>query len=332
MKKAIYFFAIALIGISVLIGCKPKNPVEDPNKGTDDTTTTTTPVDTDTVVVPAAKGFKFTVSDLTYSSVTVTVTADDANTPFYWDRLTIDQKDYVATAADVDATIQEMIEYYAMFGYEITVEDILVAQEDAYSYSATPNTEYIVWAAYYDEATGKFTDPVVFSEPFTTPALPEPVPSDNQFTVEYNGDSLLNITTTNADDYYVEVMDVEFYNEYIGSGMYTEAQYLEESIGYYTEYNEEYAPYYLFSGNYEYNFWADYGRQLEAGEYYALVAGVSNFQVSTPVTKIQFTLPDLGVDNGGDDVVDLAPAKVRALVKQRMSKQFVPQIKKAARK
>lgn len=325
MKKVFFCLSIAAIALSTMVGCKPKNPVEDPNKGTD---STTTPVDTTTVVTPPEKtlGFEITVSEIDFASALINVKPSDEKVSYYWDLLPKEYVDEIKSIDGLNSYMEELASYAALYG--MTLEDLLVVGEDEYTYPGlSPETEYVVFAAYYDEAKETFVEPVVLKE-FKTTALDAVVPSDNVLTLSYSGDSILSIKATNNDGYYVEILSAENYEEVIAQE--TEAEYLEEMLVYYTEYDDEYLQYFIFSGDYDYNFWSDYGRKLEAGKYIALAAGISNYQVSTEVFKLEFTLPDLGVVSD-DDLPELAPARVRKGFSLRQAKTVAPRVAKVRR-
>lgn len=133
-----------------------------------------------------------------------------------------------------------------------------------------------------------------------------PQKSNNQISMMHDGDSTLYITTTTKDKYYVTLTTEEIYLRDIESGNTTIAQFVSEAFkadvdtakaysenSSYTEIAEKY----LLAGSQKFNFVEEYGI-IPAGTYYALAAGIEytdnliniEAQPTTEGVAVKFTL------------------------------------------
>ena len=96
-------------------------------------------------------GFKITVSDITATTAVIAVEPADTVSPYYWNvfdaesiaEFKTDEELLAAVLEDIDA----MIEMYAAYGYDLTIEDFLISGNDEYAFeSLTANTKYTVCA------------------------------------------------------------------------------------------------------------------------------------------------------------------------------------------
>ena len=119
------------------------------------------------------------VEDITASGATITVTPVDAaeGDSFYWSVATAEE---IAGASDADivkdvivAELEEGVEYYAQYGFELTIADLMLDEEDAWTYSSlSASTDYVVVAAFLDEDGNLIGN--LFKQAFTTADIPAP--------------------------------------------------------------------------------------------------------------------------------------------------------------
>ena len=122
-------------------------------------------------VDPTGGTFEITVTDITASGAAITVTPSIAGATFYW---SVAPTTAIVGLSDEDlvknfliAELEEGVEYYAQYGYELTIADLLLDEEDSWTYTTlSANTEYVVLAAYLD-AEGNLQESVV-KQSFTT--------------------------------------------------------------------------------------------------------------------------------------------------------------------
>ena len=113
-----------------------------------------------------------------------------------------------------------------------------------------------------------------------------PEKSTNLLSLQYDGDSCLYIAATTQDPYYYTLTNEDIYNQNIGSGNTSVAQFVAESfesdVEYaYSYYTKQYdnvtytdvAELYVLSGSQKVNMVYDYA-EISAGTYYALAAGI----------------------------------------------------------
>lgn len=233
MKK---FFNLLMIGAMVaLVSCDPKT--NDPTTPTDGAT------------------FAIAVSDITASSATVAVTPSDTAIYYYYD--VIDEAsllEYESKEAYADSLVDYMpvyVEwynsYYGAYYGTISVEDFLIKGYDEYEFDdLDASTKYYVLAFQINATEWKRVGNVSFKE-FTTPVLPK---SDNIITFSHtDGDSIINITTTNDDDYlwvYIQKDTLDAYYESV-------EDCFEDYLNYYIDYYGSWFSLLLSSGDEEIN-------------------------------------------------------------------------------
>lgn len=126
-----------------------------------------------------AASLSIAVDDITSSGATITVTPVDAaeGQLFYW---SIAEASEIAGASDADiaknvivAELEDAVEYYAQFGMEVTIADLLLDEEDQWTYSTlSASTDYVVVAAYLDEEGQLLSE--VYKSSFKTAEIPAP--------------------------------------------------------------------------------------------------------------------------------------------------------------
>ncbi len=187
--------------------------------------------------------------------------------------------------------------------------------------SWVPNTQYTIVGFIVNINTLEQKSAVAKAE------VTIPEKSGNVLSLQYDNDSCLNIAATTKDPYYYALVTEEIYDEQIGSGNTTIAQFVAESFKADLEYFKEYLDSYyenvtyalvadmlLLSGSQTVNLVEDYG-ELSAGNYYAVAAGIEYTTdelgvTANPTTEgvaIKLTLAHdyIWVEN--------SPAKVRSL-------------------
>jgi hypothetical protein len=96
--------------------------------------------------VPADMTFQFAVDSITFNSAYVAVTPSTNEATYYWnifETAEIANMTDDALCAAIKSNIEETIETYAMFGYDLTFADFLSKGPDAWSYTElSANTAY----------------------------------------------------------------------------------------------------------------------------------------------------------------------------------------------
>lgn len=100
--------------------------------------------------VPADMTFDIAVNDITFSSASVEVTPSNNEATYYWEIYPTAQIETLSDAdlcAAIKGNIDDMIEYYAYFGYDLSYEDFLAQGPDTYDYTGLESqTAYSVIA------------------------------------------------------------------------------------------------------------------------------------------------------------------------------------------
>lgn len=221
--------------------------------------------------------------------------------------------DNAVIADSVIAWIKADLDYYAQYSQlfgEVSFADYLVKGVQTINDNMNEETEYYVVAFYANEAAVAVIGDV-YVETFTTGKVPQ---SENKISLAYDEtQKVLNITTTNADPYYVLVLDEEYYNEYVAEG-YSDKDILAEDLEYQVMWANMYgydvtAEDFLFSGSQAYDFFEDYGGELESGEYYGMAGGYRSGSINTDVAKIKFTFEAPEVEEGDEEAAPRRIAK-----------------------
>lgn len=100
--------------------------------------------------VPADMTFQIAASDLTFASANIAVTPSTNEATYYWNLFEAEKIAEVSDAdlcAAIKEDIEETIELYELFGYDLSFEDFLSKGPDAYEFDElTSNTAYTVIA------------------------------------------------------------------------------------------------------------------------------------------------------------------------------------------
>jgi len=220
MKKIFYFLAIVAISACTIIGCKPKDPVEDPNTDKDTTKVDTTKVDTPEVVVTTPT-LKIEISDISATTAHVTITPSDTNVYYFfaydsysnWVELGYANNDEYAMSDDLRYWLDDYNanqEYYAQYGYSSFEEYYLYQGAVAGNLNEMkPETEYIAYA-YFVTISEKDTIPSgITYQRFTTDKA---VMSDMTFTLEVIDSANISIVPSNNDPYFAVVVEDSAFN------------------------------------------------------------------------------------------------------------------------
>ena len=135
---------------------------------------------------PEVTNFEIQVSNVEAKSVSVKVVPADVNVTYYWDIFVASEASKMTDAQIAEAfkeTFDEVIAYYAQYGYDLTYDSLLVKGEDSYDFSKLePNTEYVVVALELDEnIAAKGTS--VRKTFKTLEEKEDPVPADMTFNI-----------------------------------------------------------------------------------------------------------------------------------------------------
>lgn len=135
---------------------------------------------------PEVKNFEIQVSNVEAKSVSVKVVPADVNVTYYWDIFVASEAAKMTDAQIAEAfkeNFDEVIAYYAQYGYELTYDSLLVKGENSYDFSKLePNTEYVVVALELDEnIAAKGTS--VRKAFKTLEEKEDPVPADMTFNI-----------------------------------------------------------------------------------------------------------------------------------------------------
>ncbi len=234
MKK---LFNLLMMGALVaLVACDPINPTPDPE--------------------PKATSFEITVSDITATTATVSVTPSNDTVYYYTGMVEADDLlEYASIEAYADSLLDYLptyVEwyngYYGPYYGEITIEDMFMKGLDEYTYEELdPSTKYCVFAFQVDLTELKRVADVTSKE-FTTLELKK---SENIISFNHNeGDTIINITTTNSDDYFWTYIEKDTLAYYYGGDA---AECFAETVEYWADYYGSWFSLLLSSGDEEIN-------------------------------------------------------------------------------
>lgn len=233
MKK---LFNLLLMGTMVaLVACDPVNPNPTPT--------------------PTATTFEITVSDITATTANVSVKPSNDTVYYFTDLLEEDDlQEYASIEAYADSLLDYIPAYvewynanYGPYYGKITIEDMFIKGLDEYDYEELePSTKHYVFAFQVDLNEMKRVGDVTTKE-FTTPELKK---SENIISFNHNeGDTIINITTTNEDDYFFVYIAKDTLNKYFDSP----EECFESSLEYYVDYYGSFFVLVLSSGDEEIN-------------------------------------------------------------------------------
>ncbi len=291
MKKIFAFVAASLMLVS-LVSCDKKGG-NDPE--------------------PEVANFEIQVSNVEAKSVSVKVVPADVNVTYYWDIFEASEAAKMTDAQIAEAfkeNFDEVIAYYAQYGYTLTYDSLLVKGENSYDFSKLePNTEYVVVALELDEnIAAKGTS--VRKTFKTLEEKEDPVPADMTFniavdSITFSGAYIAVTPSNNEATYYWSIYKSEaiagLTDAQLCAGFKSEIEQTIEYYGYYG-YDLTFEDF-LSKGPdaYKYN-------SLEANTAYTVVA-VAMGSLGTcagAVAKYNFETPELVAESTEDITIENA--------------------------
>lgn len=245
--------------------------------------------------------FKIEVSDETSDGAYVVTTPQDTTTGYYCNVITKADFDlYESDAAyveDIIADYNETIEYYAAFGYDITLAEMLYTGVDEYEYTLLESsTDYYAVAVRIadDGSMVGSVEKQLFHTGDVTPSEIKFEFSIDTVTV----DSINLIITPSNDDQYLTYLFSESELSYYNSE--------EDALRDYESYYEGYGYTLLGTGEtyFTLNNWVE-----ESGKQILLVAGYDG-GFTTAVTRYEFNF-DVADEDDDDDASYVAPKSIR---------------------
>ena len=262
---------------------------------------------------PEVKNFEIQVSNVEAKSVSVKVVPADVNVTYYWDIFVASEAAKMTDAQIAEAfkeNFDEVIAYYAQYGYTLTYDSLLVKGENSYDFSKLePNTEYVVVALELDEnIAAKGTS--VRKTFKTLEEKEDPVPADMTFniavdSITFSGAYIAVTPSNNEATYYWSIYKSEAIaglpDAQLCAGFKSE---IEETIEYYGYFGYDLTiEDFLSKGPdaYKYN-------SLEANTAYTVVA-VAMGSLGTcagAVAKYNFETPELVAESTEDITIENA--------------------------
>lgn len=227
-------------------------------------------------VDPTGGTFTIDIQNITSSGAKITVTPSVEGATFYWSVATAEE---IAGLSDADivknvilAEIQDILDYYGSG----TISDVLLDEEDSWTYaSLNANTEYVVVAAYLD-ADGNLQESVV-KQNFKT--LEQQV-VDLTFTFQVTEDGFIIVPSNNNDKWDYIFFDPADVAEYGADAC--------AAYGY-SKYGDSFAS----AGSMEVTYAELIAEEFEPGEYSIVVYGCDG-GVTTPAAYFNFVLTETG--------------------------------------
>lgn len=248
----------------------------------------------------AAKNFTIKVTDITTTGAKVSVIPSNVDT-YYFDVMeqsTING--FSSMSAFATAYVEYLQEYAASYGYSLA--DTLSSGNDSYTITDTlePGTKYYAFA-FGLNANGTITTDVTLKS-FTTlssgSGSGSGATSQNTFSLNVtnitSNSATINVTPSNSDTYYFDLVEKEVYVQYIDSSSFA-ADYIADLKAYIAGSGYTLADV-LSSGNDGYT----YDGNLDAGTtYVAFAFGVNaSGEITTAVTSKEFTTLSSGSGGG----------------------------------
>lgn len=241
-------------------------------------------------VVPPETTFDIQVSDLTATSVTITVTPSDTAVYYYFDIMKKENYDQFANddevVADMVEYFQELIEYYEQYGVEASLEDFMSKGVDGYDYDGiSANTDYYAFAFKLDSTLTKL-DGKITKVPFHTPDVPN---VNLSFTTQTNDTSIWFYPNDNDVEYLIGLANAD---SMAVSGYANAAAYWTD----YVAYMEAYAEYYgatLADLTMYGPVYATYEDLVIGGNYIFMAQAYNGGRFNSDLVTVNFTVPAL---------------------------------------
>lgn len=303
MKK---LFNLLLMGTMVaLVACDPINPNPTPT--------------------PTATTFEITVSDITATTANVSVKPSNDTVYYLTDLLEEDElQEYASIEAYADSLLDYLPAYvewynanYGPYYGEIAIEDMFVKGLDEYDYEELePSTKHYVFAFQVDLNEMKRVGDVTTKE-FTTLELKK---SENIITFNHNeGDTIINITTTNSDDYFWTYIEKDTLAHYYDGDA---AECFAETVEYWADYYGSWFSLLLSSGDEEIN---TKEFMEEPGIYVFMAANLYDTTINSDVftVEINVTKDMCGVAEDEEEVTKaVSPRKLLQNNQPKLKKQL----------
>ena len=135
---------------------------------------------------PENEAYKIEISNITAKGATIAVTPADSAATYYWDLIEAAEAAKMTdeqVGAYLKEYLEEAVEYYKQYGYDVTLADFLITGADSYDYTKLePNTEYTVVAIALD-ANGASSGKAARKNFKTLEEKEDPVPADMTFEI-----------------------------------------------------------------------------------------------------------------------------------------------------
>ena len=135
---------------------------------------------------PENEAYKIEISNITAKGATIAVTPADSAATYYWDLIEAAEAAKMTdeqVGAYLKEYLEEAVEYYKQYGYDLTLADLLIKGENSYSFTQLEsNTEYTVVAIALD-ANGASSGKAARKNFKTLELKEDPVPADMTFEI-----------------------------------------------------------------------------------------------------------------------------------------------------
>lgn len=184
-----------------------------------------------------------TATNITATGAHVEVSPADQTVTYYWDVFT-EQIVYAAANGQLASEGINSIEDLVLYGYEVGNES---TGDDSWDYTTlSPSTTYLILAVQVDVTTGEAVGEAGGGDTFDTEEAPA---SENEISLEFDADeSVINVTTTNEDQYFYVILSQEMYSEMASD--YSEESLLGIAEGVISMFDQRgYTKYFVASGD-----------------------------------------------------------------------------------
>lgn len=135
---------------------------------------------------PENEAYKIEISNITAKGATIAVTPADTAATYYWDLIEAAEAAKMTdeqVGAYLKEYLEEAVEYYKQYGYDLTLADLLITGANSYDYTKLEsNTEYTVVAIALD-ANGASSGKAARKNFKTLEEKEDPVPADMTFEI-----------------------------------------------------------------------------------------------------------------------------------------------------
>lgn len=265
---------------------------------------------------PENEAYKIEISNITAKGATIAVTPADSAATYYWDLIEAAEAAKMTdeqVGAYLKEYLEEAVEYYKQYGYDVTLADLLITGANSYDYTKLePNTEYTVVAMALD-ANGASSGKAARKNFKTLEEKEDPVPADMTFEIAVSditfASAAVAVTpSTNEATYYWNIFETA---EIEGMSDAELCAGIKENIEYTIEY------YGYFGYDYTFEDFLDKGPssyefdELEAKTAYTVVAVAMGTLGTTngAVAKYNFQTPELVPES--EETLEFSDAIIR---------------------